>query len=333
MIRDMSLELPVAGSTPAPERGDAQRNRARVIEAAETLFCSSADIGRVDMREIAAEAGVGVGTLYRRFGDKATLRRQRPRSPVARAAGRDPRRAAAARARARRPRSASKRSSARLVDHTEAELGSSSRSRGCARARGFDDRPLSRLAPARDGAARADRRRLRPGWTAEALLAPLAPGLYAHQRRVRGLSPDGHQAPHGRARASRLRFARVSSARSDYPHHLADPDAVEGQRRLRARQQRGVLLVLRHRHQHVADPRGRARHPRRRGDRGLRRVALHSSTARSRSRRPSTRRCGSASSGARASATRSACSRRTARSPPRPAGSSTSSSTATRGAR
>src|SRR3954453_15298886 len=53
-----------------------------------------------------------------------------------------------------------------------------------------------------------------------------------------------------------------------------DPDALERQRRLRPRQQRRVLLVLRHRHQRVADRGGRARHPRRPGDRAVRRVAL-----------------------------------------------------------
>jgi hypothetical protein len=54
-----------------------------------------------------------------------------------------------------------------------------------------------------------------------------------------------------------------------------DPDAVGRQRRLRTRQQRGVLRVLRHRHQRLAHPRGRPRHPRRRGHRAVRRVALH----------------------------------------------------------
>src|SRR3954447_11049900 len=53
-----------------------------------------------------------------------------------------------------------------------------------------------------------------------------------------------------------------------------DPDALEGQRRLRPRQQRRVLLVLRHRHQRLADRGGRPRHPSRARDRSVRRVAL-----------------------------------------------------------
>src|SRR5918997_6491130 len=68
----MTIELPLAGTAPR-ERGDAARNRTRVAEAAAKLFRGCDAPGRVDMRAIAAEAGVGVGTLYRRFGDKATL--------------------------------------------------------------------------------------------------------------------------------------------------------------------------------------------------------------------------------------------------------------------
>jgi AcrR family transcriptional regulator len=69
----MAIELPVTGTTPPREREDAARNRARVVEAAARLFRECEDVDRVDMRAIAAEAGVGVGTLYRRFGDKAAL--------------------------------------------------------------------------------------------------------------------------------------------------------------------------------------------------------------------------------------------------------------------
>src|SRR3712207_1635495 len=71
-LRAMPLELPVAGSAPV-ERVDAARNRARVAEAAAKLFRECEDAREVDMRAIAAEAGVGVGTLYRRFGDKVGL--------------------------------------------------------------------------------------------------------------------------------------------------------------------------------------------------------------------------------------------------------------------
>jgi AcrR family transcriptional regulator len=52
-------------------RADARRNREQIIEAARTLF---ARIGPdVPMEEIAQAAGVGVGTLYRRFPDRGEL--------------------------------------------------------------------------------------------------------------------------------------------------------------------------------------------------------------------------------------------------------------------
>jgi AcrR family transcriptional regulator len=66
-------ELPVADAEPR-ERADAQRNRLKVLEAAERLF-SCRGVENVSMDAIAAEAGVGKGTLFRRFGDRAGLAR------------------------------------------------------------------------------------------------------------------------------------------------------------------------------------------------------------------------------------------------------------------
>ena len=57
---------------PSRERSDAARNRVRVLAAAGALFARRG-VEAVDMREIAREAGVGVGTLYRRFDDKGAL--------------------------------------------------------------------------------------------------------------------------------------------------------------------------------------------------------------------------------------------------------------------
>lgn len=54
------------------ERADAARNRLRVLAAAERLFASRGVAG-VTMDDVATEAGVGKGTLYRRFGDKGGL--------------------------------------------------------------------------------------------------------------------------------------------------------------------------------------------------------------------------------------------------------------------
>jgi len=65
------MELPVAQSDP-PERADAARNRRRILAAAEKLFAERG-VSCTSMDAIAAEAGVGKGTLFRRFGDRASL--------------------------------------------------------------------------------------------------------------------------------------------------------------------------------------------------------------------------------------------------------------------
>jgi AcrR family transcriptional regulator len=63
--------LPVIQEEP-PLRADAARNRDKVLAAAEKLFAEhSADC--VTMDAIAAAAGVGKGTLFRGFGDRAGL--------------------------------------------------------------------------------------------------------------------------------------------------------------------------------------------------------------------------------------------------------------------
>jgi AcrR family transcriptional regulator len=54
-----------------PLRADAQRNRARILEAAEALF--AAEGIEVPIDAIAQKAGVGVGTLYRHFPTKEQL--------------------------------------------------------------------------------------------------------------------------------------------------------------------------------------------------------------------------------------------------------------------
>ena len=64
-------ELPVADQAPQ-ERGDAARNRTLLLEAARRLIAErGADAVTTD--DIAAAAGVGKGTLFRRFGSRAGL--------------------------------------------------------------------------------------------------------------------------------------------------------------------------------------------------------------------------------------------------------------------
>ena len=65
------LPLPVLDGAPRP-RADAQRNSEKVLSAAKELFrCQGVE--NVSMDAIAAAAGVGKGTLFRRFGDRAGL--------------------------------------------------------------------------------------------------------------------------------------------------------------------------------------------------------------------------------------------------------------------
>jgi AcrR family transcriptional regulator len=54
-----------------PLRADAERNRRRILDAAADVF---AERGlQVSLDEVAERAGVGVGTVYRRFPDRETL--------------------------------------------------------------------------------------------------------------------------------------------------------------------------------------------------------------------------------------------------------------------
>src|SRR6201992_793090 len=66
-------ELPVSALRDLPqERGDAARNRDLLLQAARTLVAKrGADA--VTMDDVAAAAGVGKGTLFRRFGSRAGL--------------------------------------------------------------------------------------------------------------------------------------------------------------------------------------------------------------------------------------------------------------------
>ncbi|MDX2936748.1 TetR/AcrR family transcriptional regulator [Streptomyces ipomoeae] len=54
------------------ERADAARNRARLLEAAASLVAEQG-AEHVTMHEVAQAAGVGKGTLFRRFGDRTGL--------------------------------------------------------------------------------------------------------------------------------------------------------------------------------------------------------------------------------------------------------------------
>jgi AcrR family transcriptional regulator len=59
--------LPLLSQPPA-ERADAARNRRRLVDAALRIVATRGVAG-LALDEVAREAGVGVGTAYRRFGD------------------------------------------------------------------------------------------------------------------------------------------------------------------------------------------------------------------------------------------------------------------------
>ena len=59
-------------AAPAPERSDAARNRARLIVAARRII-DNRGVACLTMDLLAAESGVGKGTIFRRFGSRAGL--------------------------------------------------------------------------------------------------------------------------------------------------------------------------------------------------------------------------------------------------------------------
>jgi AcrR family transcriptional regulator len=70
---DSVAVLPIAGGE-TQERCDAARNRRRILAAARELVAAEGP-SAVTMDRIAAAAGVGKGTLFRRFGDRSGLLR------------------------------------------------------------------------------------------------------------------------------------------------------------------------------------------------------------------------------------------------------------------
>lgn len=71
-VVDGCRQLPVIGQQVVRERADAVRNRRKVLDAAAALYAERG-VAEVSMDDIALAAGVGKGTLYRRFGDKSAL--------------------------------------------------------------------------------------------------------------------------------------------------------------------------------------------------------------------------------------------------------------------
>jgi AcrR family transcriptional regulator len=165
------------------ERADAARNRAKVLAAAEVLFAQRRP---VTMDEIAKAAGVGRGTLYRRFPDTASialalldshereLQRELLGGPPPLGPGAPP---------ADRLAAFYHAMVGLLERHVDLALGAETgRSRFGTGAYGFWYAHVRSLVVAA-GVPHADA-------LTDALLAPLAPELYQVQREQRGLPPD-----------------------------------------------------------------------------------------------------------------------------------------------
>lgn len=172
-----------------PERADAARNRRRILAAAEELFAAG-DAQGVTMEDIARAAGVGKGTLYRRYPDRASiavalldsheraLQAQLLRGPPPLGSGAPP---------AERLAAFYGAMVQLLERHGHLALGAETGSRRFATgAYGFWHAHVRALLAARGGRAEAAGQL---DALVDALLAPLAPELYQHQRQ-QGRSVD-----------------------------------------------------------------------------------------------------------------------------------------------
>lgn len=170
------------------QRASAARNQRAIEQAAAELF-RTRGVDRVDVRDIAAAAGVGVGTVYRRFGDKARV--------IAAVIGEQERELQDALLSGPPPLGPGAPAPERLAAFlqalsalTEANLDVLAASEGSA--------PGARY---RVGSYAAWRLHvsvllaeidpmLDAGWYADLLLAPLGAHLYRHQRRERGMTAE-----------------------------------------------------------------------------------------------------------------------------------------------
>jgi AcrR family transcriptional regulator len=61
----------IVSDTDRPRRADARRNRERILESARSVFAECGAEAQID--DVARQAGVGVGTVYRHFPTKEAL--------------------------------------------------------------------------------------------------------------------------------------------------------------------------------------------------------------------------------------------------------------------
>jgi AcrR family transcriptional regulator len=186
-----TMELRVIGEDPV-ERADARRNRLAVLCAAERLFAEHG-VANVSMDAVATAAGVGKGTLFRRFGDRAGLARALLQESERRLQegflhGPPPLGPGAP------PRVRLKAFGAALLDQLERHadlIGAAEFGAGGARflssPYGVHRLHVSVLVAEADPTADAE-------YLADVLLAPLSAESFVHWRRIRGMSRERVQA-------------------------------------------------------------------------------------------------------------------------------------------
>jgi AcrR family transcriptional regulator len=167
------------------ERADAARNRQRILGASDRLFASRG-AANVTMDDIAKAAGVGRGTLYRRYPDRASIATalldSHERELQARLLAGDPPLGPGA-APAERLAAFYAAMVELLERHVHLVLGAETgHSRFQTGAYGFWRAHVRALLTEAEAPA--------PDALTDALLAPLAPEVYIFQRRERGLSPE-----------------------------------------------------------------------------------------------------------------------------------------------
>lgn len=181
-----ATQLPMQGWR--PQREAATRNHEAVLASAADLF-RERGVADVEVRDIASRAGVGIGTVYRRFGDKASL--------IAAVIGEQERDLQDALLSGPPPLGPGAPPAERLVAFldalcafTEANIDVLAASEGAS--------PAARFRIGAYGAWRlhvtvllrqADAG-LDADWWADTLLAPLGAALYRHQRRDRDFSAE-----------------------------------------------------------------------------------------------------------------------------------------------
>lgn len=167
------------------ERADAARNRARILAAAGELF-QARGAPNVTMEDIARAAGVGRGTLYRRYPDRASIATalldEHERALQQKLIGGDPPLGPGAPP-AERLAAFYAAMVGLLEQHVHLVLGAETgRSRFTAGAYDFWRVHLHALLTA-GGVTNRDA-------LVDTLLAPLGPEVYDYQRNERGLTPE-----------------------------------------------------------------------------------------------------------------------------------------------